>query len=222
MTITTYIPSVLSSLFRLAAYVFLQIVCSLRSSRVYPATHVCQIPTSLANPALPVLYVLYLVSLWIFPPEEDEFIEKEANEKTEKPLPPRPTDNVPLTLALSLPTSSKWVRCANFAINGLLLLACADLALSPFYDAAEDVVFTRVGAVSPSSAKITVRYPQGNVTQDTLRVLYREAGTDTWKDGPQLDVKQALDWVDTVSLTGLYPQTRYECKSLPLRRNDVT
>jgi alkaline phosphatase D len=93
------------------------------------------------------------------------------------------------------------------------------LSLTPLVDTASDVVFTRVGALYPDSAKIVVRYPKQNATEHTLRLVYRESQSNSlppsspWKDGPHLHLNQSFDWVDTVRLTNLWPGTSYECQS---------
>ena len=95
-------------------------------------------------------------------------------------------------------------------INTLLVAAAADLAFTPFFDAAHDVTYTRVGAVYPDSVKIQVRYP----ANDSLLVLYREAlsVSPEWKVGAQVHPLEEFDWVDTVQLTNLWPSTKYECQ----------
>lgn len=90
---------------------------------------------------------------------------------------------------------------------------------TPFLDTASDVVFTRVGAVYPDSVKIVARYPELNSTGEVLRrLIYREAKIfepEPWKDGPLMAFTKDKDWVDTVKLTGLWPNTSYECKFEP-------
>jgi len=98
-------------------------------------------------------------------------------------------------------------------INTLLFLAVVDFTITPFVDTASDLVFTRVGALYPDSAKIVVRYPKANATEHTLLLVYRESAEDSWKDGPRLHLNQSFDWVDTVRLTNLWPATSYECQS---------
>lgn len=113
-------------------------------------------------------------------------------------------------MLFSLPTSKRVLTYLNLAINTLLLAACADLAITPFFDTAEDATFTRVGAVYPDSVKLVVRYPSPN---DTLSVLYREQSNSSlpWKAGPTLNLTQHSDWAQSVRLTGLWPSTSYEC-----------
>ena len=104
-------------------------------------------------------------------------------------------------------------------INTLLFLAVLDFAIPPFVDSASDLIFTRVGALYPDSAKIVVRYPKVNATEHTLLLVYRETPVNTlqssphWKDGPRLHLNQSSDWVDTVRLTNLWPATSYQCWS---------
>jgi alkaline phosphatase D len=175
------LSSIVSSLFRLCSYIFLQII-----------------PARRVFPLLPVLYVLYLIA----------------------PNRPIKHTRTPLsTILFSLPTNSRYLQCLNFIINTLLFLAVLDLTVTPFVDTASDVVFTRVGALYPDSAKIVVRYPKANATEHTLLLVYREIPSTTlessspWKDGPHLQLNQSFDWVDTVRLTNLWPGTSYECRS---------
>lgn len=123
------------------------------------------------------------------------------------------------TILMSLPTSSRRLRLANLAINTMLALFVAEFVLTPFLDPASNVRFSRVGAIYPDRVKITVRYPLLNDTagEDVVRVVWREAAATeriSWKDGPLLNFQEQSDWVDTVSLDGLWPSTSYECGSL--------
>ncbi len=70
------------------------------------------------------------------------------------------------------PQQSRVLTAANVLINTLLFAAVIDFAPRPFFDTAQDVTFTRVGAVYPDSVKVVARYPD----HSTLRVLYREVG----------------------------------------------
>ena len=155
-----------------------------------------KIPTRLAIPLLPLLYLLYLIT------------------PTKRPtLQPSPLS----ALLFSLPTNSRYLQSLNLIINSILFLAVLDFTITPFLDTAADLVFTRVGAIYPDSAKVVVRYPKANATEHTLLILYRESPTNTlqppWKDGPLLHLNESLDWVDTVRLTNLWPATSYQCQS---------
>ncbi|KAF4615182.1 hypothetical protein D9613_002827 [Agrocybe pediades] len=152
------------------------------------------IPTRLAVPLLPTLYVLHLSTLFLSRPPQ----------KYRHPLP---------VLLFSLPSPSRFLTFANLAINSLLAIAALDLLATPFFDAAHDVVFTRLGAVYPDSVKIVARYPAQ--TEDIL-LLYREYNDSSapWIDGPRFHLTPDADWVDTVRLDNLWPSTTYEYPSL--------
>ncbi|KAJ3490705.1 hypothetical protein NLJ89_g11411 [Agrocybe chaxingu] len=191
------LPAALSTLFRLAAFLFIEII-----------------PTRLGPPVLPTLYVLYLVTAYLFHPEaaplpKDEKTNGAAVHETPTPPPSAPS---PLSvLILSLPTTSRVFTLINVLINTLLVLASADLILTPFLDTATDITFTRLGAVYPDSVKIQARYPfHDNSTDNTLLILYRQLNASAWKHGPHLHPTQESDWVDTVRLANLWPSTSYE------------
>ena len=89
--------------------------------------------------------------------------------------------------------------------------------LYPALDNASAVTFTRVGALYPGAAKIVVRYPQNDVNETQVQVVWRQASTNNvqsaWKIGPVVPLSEEHDWVNTVKLGGLWPSTSYECKS---------
>lgn len=76
------------------------------------------------------------------------------------------------TVVFSIPSPVRALRRANLVINTLLLLATAEFVFFPYFDSASDVVFTRVGALYPDSAKIVVRYPSTNATENLVRVVW--------------------------------------------------
>lgn len=115
------------------------------------------------------------------------------------------------TLVFSLPSPSRPLRLANLLINTLLLTAAIDLVVFPYLDDASDVVFTRVGALYPDAAKIVVRYPAANSSENLVRVAYRQAG-EPWRSGPLLNLSAGADWVGTARVDGLWPSTSYECE----------
>jgi alkaline phosphatase D len=100
-------------------------------------------------------------------------------------------------------------------INTGLLIAAAELALTPFFDHASAVTFTRIGAVYPDGVKVVVRYPFPGHNA-SVNVLWREvhpSSNDTrWQQGPVVNLTQELDWVSTVKIENLWPETTYECK----------
>lgn len=194
MVILIYLPTLLSSLFRITAYIFLRVI-----------------PTSLLKLVLPGLFVSYLFSAWLFTPSP---LPNNSSEKNQAAKPPTPKEHVFRTLVFTLPTTSRHLRLTNLFINSLLFMAAADLVVTPWLDPATDVIFSRVGAVYHDSVKIVARYPEANANgTKTLRLLYRESAdinSTVWKDGPLLTFEEDRDWVDTVKLTGLWPNTSYE------------
>lgn len=124
------------------------------------------------------------------------------------------------TLLLSIPSPVKALTTANVLMNTILLFLSADLVLEPYFDAAEDVVFTRVGAVYPDSARIVVRYPPESTTDSALiNIFWRQVtayGDPTWTPGPVANLTRESDWVATVSIGSLWPSTDYECQYAPL------
>jgi alkaline phosphatase D len=118
-------------------------------------------------------------------------------------------------LALSLPTRSKRLSLASVAINTLLLTFCIDFTYTPYLKA-YDPIFTRVGAVDSSSAKILVRYPALE-EQHQLRIVYRQVAPgiapvgNTWKHGPVLDIEEDKDFTAFGKLARLWPSSDYEC-----------
>ncbi|KAG6845031.1 hypothetical protein H0H87_001368 [Tephrocybe sp. NHM501043] len=196
MTIlTSYLPTIFSSLFRVAIYIFLRVI-----------------PSTLGKPILPTLYFAYLLSCILFPRRPGPI----KSEKVQHAQSARRHD-VLSTLILSLPTTSRSLRISNALLNTLLLIAAADFVTTPYLDSAADAVFTRVGAVYPDSVKIVVRYPHNNTTGGTPLLLYREladSNTTGWEDGPLLTLTPDQDWVDTVKVEGLWPNTSYECFDL--------
>lgn len=193
------LSSIFSSLFRLGSYIFLQII-----------------PARLVFPLLPVLYLLYLITACL--PHRPASVK---HEKHTVGIPRTPPASPISTILFSLPTKSRYLQCLNLIINTLLLLAALDFTVTPFVDTASDLVFTRVGALYPDSAKIVVRYPKENATEHTLLLVYRETplasnileSSPPWKDGPHLQLNQSSDWVGTIRLASLWPGTSYECQS---------
>lgn len=118
-----------------------------------------------------------------------------------------------MTLLLSRPSSSPSLTRINILINLSLLLAVAEFVAYPFLDPASEVIFTRVGAVYPEAVKLVVRYPYLNTSD--VQVVWRESlisgVPQNWSAGPILHLEGEFDWVDTVTLGGLWPSTSYEC-----------
>lgn len=127
------------------------------------------------------------------------------------------SEDTAFALFLSFPSSTS-LKVKTFVINTLIALAALDFTLFPYFDAASDVVFSRVGAVYPDAVKITVRYPAANATENAVQLLWRKASDATdvtaaeaWMDGPVLELNPSHDWANTTKLVGLWPNTEYEC-----------
>lgn len=120
-------------------------------------------------------------------------------------------------ILLSAPSSSKWARFLTTTINIVLFLAITEFVATPYFDKAEDVIFTRVGAVQPDSAKFTIRFParEENTISHDIQVLWRTTSSgesvQAWNAGPKLTLTNESDWVGTTKLSGLWPSTEYEC-----------
>ncbi|KAJ7490064.1 PhoD-like phosphatase-domain-containing protein [Mycena galericulata] len=159
------------------------------------------IPSPIAKLALPALYIPYLTTAYFAPPKSST----------------QPSIQDPWrTILLSLPTASPRLRRANAAINALLVLMALEFIATPFLDTAADLSFSRVGAVSSDSVKISVRFPEPNATAHLLfRELKLSEPQNSWRNGPALAFTPDADWVHTVKLAGLWPNTSYECRSPP-------
>ncbi|KAF7295206.1 hypothetical protein MIND_01059400 [Mycena indigotica] len=146
------------------------------------------IPSPLALSAIALLFVAHATTVPFLP----------ANTTTES----RPYR----AILLSYPSKLR----ANAIITGLMLLMVAEFVLTPFFDPATALNFSRVGAVSSSTAKISVRSAEQNQTKQLLYREYRMDNELSWKTGPLLSFTEEDDWVSTVKLTGLWPNTSYQ------------
>ena len=134
---------------------------------------------------------------------------------TPRPLQANSNKDVVWELLFSLPTTH-LTSIFTATINTLLLLLAVDFVYSPVIHSATDVTFTRLGAVYPDAAKITVRYPLSgtNATEHNVVILWRPAtpaAAEPWSDGPTLHLQPDFDWTNTTKLTKLWPSTEYEC-----------
>ncbi|KAJ7470449.1 PhoD-like phosphatase-domain-containing protein [Mycena latifolia] len=152
------------------------------------------IPSPLARAALPPLYAGYLASAYF------------------AHTPPDAVDGDPwLTVLLSLPARSPRLRRANAFINALVVLMALEFVATPFFDSAPDLAFSRIGAVSSDSVKISVRFPEPNATAHLLWREHTDAEVQNpWRNGPALAFAPDSDYVHTVKLSGLWPNTSYE------------
>ncbi|KAI0043550.1 hypothetical protein FA95DRAFT_1563180 [Auriscalpium vulgare] len=204
MSLLLYLSALASTAFRAGSYIFLQVI-PLRP---------------LWNTLLPLFYALYILPYVLpSPAKAAPTVENgKTSEPTKKEKKPTSTDNRDVTweLLFSLP-STRTTKLITFVVNTALLLGAVDFALSPLYDTASDVVFTRVGAVYPDAAKLVVRYPFTNSTEDerAVQVLWRRASNTTptaepWTDGPLVSLSPAHDWTNTTQISTLWPNTEYE------------
>ncbi|KAF7322713.1 hypothetical protein HMN09_00050100 [Mycena chlorophos] len=158
------------------------------------------VPSPLALKALGVFALAYFTTIPFLPA---------SNSTTPETRPYR-------AVALSLPSQLR----ANLALNGLLLLMVLEYIATPFLDPATNLSFSRVGAVSSSTAKISVR------SLDAAQLLYREfrpEGTElSWKSGPTLSFSPEEDFVSTAKLSGLWPNTTYEYAVADVNRTVVS
>ncbi|KAF7440880.1 hypothetical protein PC9H_001229 [Pleurotus ostreatus] len=184
--------TVFSLLFRLAIFIFLRVI-----------------PTTLGKQIIPTLFIAWISAFWLTGRSKET---NKTSQKEAKDQPSPQSAGALTTIVLSLPTQSRGLRLANAAINVLLLLAAVEFVAYPFFDAAQDVVFTRIGAVYPDGVKITVRHPLVEEESQSLHIIWREAqgGFKNWTTGPELKLIEANDWVSTVQLKGLWPKTKYE------------
>ncbi|KAG8678594.1 hypothetical protein FRC09_019715, partial [Ceratobasidium sp. 395] len=160
------VASVSSILFRAACYLCLRII-----------------PGRVAPPGIVLFYTIYVFSYWVggrkVPALDQAKVEAakveatkvetangEANggEANGHPVQAirkhRDIDNAPgTTFLLTLPTSSRALRRLSFFANAVLFSMVMDFVTKPYFVPANDVTFTRVGAVDSTSAKIMVRYP---------------------------------------------------------------
>ncbi|KAF8590013.1 hypothetical protein K439DRAFT_1382603 [Ramaria rubella] len=202
-----------SCLFRLVAWLFLRVI-----------------PSPRIMPAIPALYALYigtwLTALFNRPNSGPSTIasekpiknfkdELENGDSKPKVLPQKPLPHGTLsTLFLSLPTSSLILRSIVLLMNTALLLCTADFVTHPAREPATSLIFTRVGAVEPDSAKVVIRWP--NPADGAIRIVWRQASTESttldaaWKNGPVVPLRNETDWVGVGKLSGLWPSTIYE------------
>ncbi|TFK26359.1 alkaline phosphatase [Coprinopsis marcescibilis] len=207
----SWIPPLLSTFYRIFAYIFLQLI-----------------PTRLAVPVLPFLYVSHLISLLFTsstpnnvpvdgehttPDLQVKETERNGQPISDSTVPKRTSPTLAASLLFSLKTRDRLPNLLNVVINTALFVASLDLALNPVFYPENSVAFARVGAVYPDAAKITVRYPlsESNLTEWELRLLYRKAASSApWKDGPLVFLREESDWVNTTKISNLWPETVYE------------
>ncbi|KAN0141369.1 PhoD-like phosphatase domain containing protein [Lactarius tabidus] len=202
-----YIGAISSSLFRVFTYVFLRLI-----------------PTRWCKYLVPGFYLAYLATIPLVsrsPPPTEEKEARLNSDATNGDEPPTRTkesinsnQDIFWELLFSLPTT-RLTSVLTWSINTLIILLAADFVLTPVFDSATDVTFTRIGAVYPDAVKVAVRYPlfEAGATEHHVRVQWRPvaaAADDRWKDGPILHLSPESDWTNTTKLTKLWPSTEYE------------
>ncbi|KAF7304625.1 hypothetical protein MKEN_01176400 [Mycena kentingensis (nom. inval.)] len=117
-----------------------------------------------------------------------------------------PPKSIYRAIALAHPAKLR----ANAVLNAVIFCMVLEFTAVPFLDTGRHLAFSRVGAVTSHSTKITIRNPTDVLPQ----LLYREVRANTelpWKNGPVLaPFTNETDWVNTVKLSGLWPGTTYE------------
>ncbi|PIG81245.1 alkaline phosphatase [Aspergillus arachidicola] len=122
-------------------------------------------------------------------------------------------DSVLKTLLTGLPSpTSPWVTRLTVLVNIVLTLFASDLLLRGlvFYPA-NDVAFSRIGYVSPTTANLLVREPDS--AQLPLVVFYQEAEQDNplkWvEEGIIYALDESTDFTTSVTLQNLKPSSHY-------------
>ncbi|EIW60738.1 uncharacterized protein TRAVEDRAFT_146378 [Trametes versicolor FP-101664 SS1] len=213
--------SAFSTLYRILAYAFLEVAPQSHLKYVLPVLYIAYVAAShYGAPAFSEVVAVKEESVTIAEKSEtngDVVTDVVVSETTAiVPVVESPTLKSALaTVVFSIPSPVRALRRANLVINTLLLLATAEFVFFPYFDSASDVVFTRVGALYPDSAKIVVRYPSTNATENLVHVVWRQADDKTdsdapWREGPVANLTAEHDWVQTVRLQGLWPTTQYE------------
>ncbi|KAL1970861.1 hypothetical protein VTN77DRAFT_2695 [Rasamsonia byssochlamydoides] len=179
---------------------------------------------------------VYLASLWsllqpatktgpIRRSEEEKEDEKAKNgdsisslldksrEKMKSAIDQDGADSFLKTLLTGLPSKkSKLSTLITVAINVSLALLTADFLLrAVLLYPADDLAFSRIGYVSPTTAKLLVREPDS--AHLPLTVSYQEAGedeTDKWiEEGKIYVLDNSTDFTYPVTLKNLKPSTQY-------------
>ncbi|PIL30470.1 hypothetical protein GSI_07169 [Ganoderma sinense ZZ0214-1] len=226
--------SAISTLYRIAVYLFLEAVPKGELKYIIPALYFLYLATSYCS--TPLFNQPPVVKEEASIVQEEKKLEKNGHVVTDVAV-VQATTVTPVrepfnwrsalsTVIFSVPSPVPAFRLANLAINTLLLLAVVEFVAVPFFDDASGVVYTRVGALSPDAAKIVVRYPPaGNATENIVRISYRQAKSSTtssWREGPVVNLTAETDWVQTARLTGLWPTTTYEYRFEHVNDTNVT
>ena len=127
-------------------------------------------------------------------------------------------------VTLTLPMGPRRLRLFSLLVNSLLLLASIEFAVEDYLHDAPGAVFTRLGAVYPDRVKLAIRYPHHT---DPIHVVWRKVResfdlqAQPWILGPPIMFSQATDWVNSTTISPLWPNTMYECNPLVLFSSTV-
>ncbi|KAB8219712.1 PhoD-like phosphatase-domain-containing protein [Aspergillus novoparasiticus] len=190
-----------SAILRLAAFIFL---------RWIPGHHF--------PPLIFTSLVVYLSSLFSLSRPADESTTNRPHDlkrsrNTARSAESLANDSVLKTLLTGLPSpTSPWVTRLTVLVNIVLTLFTSDLLLRGlvFYPA-DDVAFSRIGYVSPTTANLLVREPDS--AQLPLVVFYQEAEQDDplkWvEEGIIYALDESTDFTASVTLQNLKPSSHY-------------
>lgn len=124
-----------------------------------------------------------------------------------------------IAVILTLPMGSRRLRLFSLLVNTLLLLVSIEFAAEDYLHDAPDAMFTRLGAIYPDSVKLAVRYPHHN---DPIHIVWRKVRESSdpqaqpWTLGPPIMLSEVDDWVNSTTISPLWPNTVYECNPLTL------
>ena len=109
---------------------------------------------------------------------------------------------------------SRRLRLFSLLVNSFLLLVSVEFAAEGYLHDAPDAVFTRLGAIYPDRAKIAIRYPD---YKDPIHVVWRRVSqasdpqAQPWTLGLPITLSESADWVNSTTISPLWPNTMYEC-----------
>jgi len=236
-TMISYASSLFSTLFRLGVFIFLRIVWSLaprtglhltllRSRLVWQLSlsqpyivctfQLCTFPTTRIRPKLVTRGPRVMATTWvpcIYPSS------RTSPHQNHKSLASRV-----VIVMLTLPMGSRRLRLFSLLVNSLLLLASIEFAVEGYLHDAPNAVFTRLGAVYPDRVKLAIRYPHRT---DPIHVMWRKVRespdlqVQPWILGPPIMLSEVTDWVNSTTISPLWPNTMYECNFLALCLNGL-
>lgn len=172
-------------------------------------------PGHVFPPAIATALVLYLSSLLLLSRQsehhrQDNDSKSRAKSKT---TPSKAKDSAFRTLLHGLPSSkAPLATCLTVLLNIVLSLLALDFLMrGVVLYPATDLAFSRIGYVSPTTAKLLIREP--DLTRLPLGIFYQEAAqTDPEKwvqEGTIYKIDNTTDFTVPVTLKNLKPSTPY-------------